>query len=144
VGVETKDLPAQKLFSFEHTGVIVTGGARGLGLCMATALLEALAPYVYCLDILPSPVEEEWQLAEQASKSFGGVIEYHQLDITDGPAVTRVMSQLFETCPVPIAAFFGAAGIQQMIPAVDYPAADFRRIMDVNVTGESEQSGAPC
>lgn len=37
---------------------------------------------------------------------------------------------------VELGGVFAAAGIQLMKEAVDYSAKDFRRIMDVNVTGE--------
>lgn len=62
---------------------------------------------------------------------------YRRLDITDAEAVAKVFEEIYEACPMPIAAFFGAAGIQQTVPALDYGATDFRRIMDVNVTGGS-------
>lgn len=129
-----------KLFSLAEQGVIVTGGARGLGLCIATSLLEASASYVYCVDILGEPAEDEWAVAERTAKEHGGKIAYHKLDITDEKAVQTVFAEIYDSCPVPIKGFFGAAGIQQMIPAVDYPAADFRRVMEVNVTGTLPRS----
>jgi len=125
------------LFSLSHTGSIVTGGARGLGLCVAQSLLEAGSPFVYCVDILPSPAEEEWIQVSKVAEERGATICYRRLDITDAEAVSKVFEEIYEACPIPIAAFFGAAGIQQMVPALDYGAADFRRIMDVNVTGGS-------
>jgi len=123
------------LFSLSQTGAIVTGGARGLGLCVAQSLIEAGSPFVYCVDILPSPAEAEWELVTKVAEEKGAAIEYRRLDITDAVAVGEVFEALYEACPVPIAGFFGAAGIQQMVPALDYAAADFRRVMDVNVTG---------
>ncbi|WWD02650.1 hypothetical protein V865_000690 [Kwoniella europaea PYCC6329] len=128
-------IPTTQLFSLANQGVIVTGGARGLGLCIATSLLESSAAQVYCVDILPSPSEEEWAVAEHTAKRFGGKIEYRRLDITDEDAVSRIFSDIYDTCQYPITGFFGAAGIQQMIPALDYPINDFRRLMEVNVTG---------
>jgi NAD(P)-dependent dehydrogenase (short-subunit alcohol dehydrogenase family) len=124
------------LFSLSQTGSIVTGGARGLGLCVAQSLLEAGSPFVYCVDILPSPAQDDWQSVSRISEERGAVIEYRRLDITDADAVTKVFEEIYDACPIPIAAFFGAAGIQQMVPALDYAAADFRRVMEVNVTGE--------
>jgi NAD(P)-dependent dehydrogenase (short-subunit alcohol dehydrogenase family) len=126
---------ANDLFSLAHQGVIVTGAARGLGLCIATSLLEARASHVYCLDILDSPLESEWQLAQSTAKSMGGRITYTKLDITDENAVQRVISEIYESCEYEISGFFGAAGIQQMIPALEYPVEQFRKMMDVNVTG---------
>lgn len=130
-------LKTPQLFSLAKQGVIVTGGARGLGLAMAISLLEASAAHVYCVDILPSPVADEWSLAQRTAKEFGSKIEYRRLDITDEEAVTSTFADIYSTCSFPVKGFFAAAGIQQMIPALDYPAKDFRRIMEVNVTGTS-------
>lgn len=48
-----------------------------------------------------------------------------------------MFAAIHDECAVPVSGVFAAAGIQQMLKAVDYPAKDFRRIMDVNVTGTS-------
>lgn len=124
----------------------MTGGARGLGLCLAIAILEAGASHVFCLDILPSPDEAEWARATQTAKQYGGKVEYRKLDITDEGAVGAMFAAIHDECAVPVSGVFAAAGIQQMLKAVDYPAKDFRRIMDVNVTGTSVrfQGGALC
>lgn len=128
--------PANDLFSLADQGVIVTGGARGLGLCIATSLLESHAAHVYSLDILESPAPIEWADAEKAAKKMGGRISYRKLDITDQAAVQRVIGEIYNECEFEIKGFFGAAGIQQMIPALEYPVEQFRKMMDVNVTGQ--------
>jgi NAD(P)-dependent dehydrogenase (short-subunit alcohol dehydrogenase family) len=128
-------VPSNKLFSLAHTAVVVTGGARGLGLATAIALLESHSPHVYCTDILPSPSEAEWEIALNTAKKYGSKVEYRQLDITNEEAVDATFESMYNDCETEIGAFFGAAGIQQQIPALDYPAKDFRRIMEVNVTG---------
>lgn len=38
-----------------------------------------------------------------------------------------------------IGGFYGAAGIVQQIPAVEYPVDHFRKLMDIIFTGESRQ-----
>jgi NADP-dependent 3-hydroxy acid dehydrogenase YdfG len=88
------------------------------------------------LDILDTPLEAEWQVALRTAKEMGGSISYRQLDITDQAAVQRVIGEIYDECQVEITGFFGAAGIQQMIPALEYPVEQFRKMMDVNVTGE--------
>jgi len=99
-------------------------------------LLESHSPHVYCTDILPSPAEAEWKIALETAEKYGSKVEYRQLDITDEETVDKTFESIYNDCETPIVAFFGAAGIQQQIPALDYPAKDFRRIMEVNVTGE--------
>lgn len=128
------------LFSLKGQGVIVTGGARGLGLCVATSLIQAGAAQVFCLDVLPEPVAGEWSAALEVCSSFGGKMLYKQLDITNSEAVQSTMSVVFDEATQPITGLFAAAGIQQMIPALDYPVDQFRRLMEVNVTGSLNQS----
>lgn len=128
-------LKTPQLFSLAKQGVIVTGAARGLGLAMAISLLEASAAHVYCVDILPSAVVDEWDLAQRTAEEFGSTIEYRRLDITDEEAVKSTFADIYSTCSYPVKGLFAAAGIQQMIPAFDYPAKDFRRVMEVNVIG---------
>jgi NAD(P)-dependent dehydrogenase (short-subunit alcohol dehydrogenase family) len=137
--VPNASIPANKLFSLSHTAVIVTGGARGLGLATAIALLESHSPHVYCTDVLPSPSEAEWKIAQETAEKYGSKVEYRQLDITNENTVDATFESMYNDCETEIGAFFGAAGIQQQIPALDYPAKDFRRIMEVNVTGEWPQ-----
>jgi hypothetical protein len=140
------------LFSLSSQGVIITGGARGLGLCVAIALLEADASAVYCLDVLPSPDEVEWPKAENIAKEKGSKIIYRKLDITDSGAVEKVVKGIYEENDseggITMSRFFGAAGIQHMCPAVDMKESDFRRVMDINVTGEvspcEDEGGADC
>jgi NAD(P)-dependent dehydrogenase (short-subunit alcohol dehydrogenase family) len=134
--VPNASIPANKLFSLSHTAVIVTGGARGLGLATAIALLESHSPHVYCTDVLPSPSEAEWKIAQETAEKYGSKVEYRQLDITNEDTVDATFESMYNDCETEIGAFFGAAGIQQQIPALDYPAKDFRRIMEVNVTGK--------
>ncbi|OWZ77694.1 short-chain dehydrogenase [Cryptococcus neoformans Bt85] len=128
-------LKTPQLFSLAKQGVIVTGAARGLGLAMAISLLEASAAHVYCVDILPSAVVDEWDLAQRTAEEFGSTVEYRRLDITDEEAVKSTFADIYSTCSYPVKGLFAAAGIQQMIPAFDYPAKDFRRVMEVNVIG---------
>jgi NAD(P)-dependent dehydrogenase (short-subunit alcohol dehydrogenase family) len=115
---------------------IVTGGARGLGLCIAVSLLEAGSPHVHCLDILQTPDATEWAVAQKTASKYGVQLSYYRVDITNETEVDQVFTKIYDDSVHPVAGFFAAAGIQQMIPALEYPIKDFRRLMEVNVTGE--------
>lgn len=128
-------IPVLDLFSLAGKAIIVTGGARGLGLCIAQSLPEASAAHVYCCDVLSQPHAEEWAQAKQVAQRYGGEIEYLQVDITDAGMVDDVVGRIYEQSEEEVCGLFAAAGIQQMTAALDYTPEDFRRIMDVNVTG---------
>lgn len=63
----TKRLPE---FNLNDKVVLVTGGARGLGLVQAEALLEAGAT-VYALDRLPEPSPDFYRVQKRAAEELG-------------------------------------------------------------------------
>ena len=62
---------------------------------------------------------------------------YNQLDITNGPEVQTLFSKLFSSAQssAPVRGLFHAAGIQLLMPALDYKPEQIRKIIDVNTTG---------
>lgn len=126
-----------KLFSLQGKTVAITGAARGLGINLATAVVEA-GGSVACLDVLPSPAAEEWSLLTKLALATKTSTSYRQCDVTDEAAVERAVAEIAAEARDGGAPFWGivaCAGIQQQLPAFDYPAADFERILRVNVTG---------
>jgi len=129
--------PTFNLFSLEGKTIAVTGGGRGLGITLALAIVEA-GGNVACLDILETPSPEEWAVLTKLAKASRRSVSYHKCDVTDESAVEEVMNSIAQEADTLKAPFWGAvacAGIQQQIAALDYPAADFDRILRVNVTG---------
>ena len=128
--------PGSSLFSLDGRTVVVTGAGRGLGITLASAVLDAGGD-VICLDVLPKPSEVEWT-ALTVSENHKGHATYHQCDITKEEQVrtilTRAASEASER-EKPIRGLISCAGIQQMVDAIDYPVNDFKRILEVNVTG---------
>lgn len=125
------------LFSLANRTVAVTGGARGLGLNMAIAIAES-GGNVACIDILEQPPVEDWAQLQKAATANKVHISYHRCDVTaekDVEDVLELISADAETLGAPFSGMIAAAGITQLIPALDYPAADFDRVMRVNVTG---------
>ncbi|KAI1357735.1 short chain dehydrogenase [Xylaria arbuscula] len=125
------------LFTLAGRLVVITGGGRGLGIALAGAVLEA-GGHVACLDILKAPAAEEWAALQKMAKQSSLEVTYRECDITDEEALAKVMDEIDADATRVGAQFHGVvacAGIQQRIPAVEYPAADFERIQRVNVTG---------
>ena len=130
-------LAAPGLFSLQGKTVAITGGARGLGITLATAVVEARGS-VACLDILETPSAEEWAVLTKLAAAQGSTVSYTRCDVTDEVAVHQVMDSIALSAEAAGAPFWGTiacAGIQQQLPALEYPAADFNRILGVNVTG---------
>lgn len=126
-----------KLFSLEGKTVAITGGARGLGITLAIAVAEA-GGSVACLDILEEPSAEEWAQLNKVATVNSSSASYRRCDVTNETSVEETMNAVAAEAERNGAPFWGCiacAGIQQQLSAFDYPAADFDRILKVNVTG---------
>ncbi|KAJ9653933.1 hypothetical protein H2201_009076 [Coniosporium apollinis] len=138
---ESEQTPANAahstLFSLSNKTIAITGGGRGLGITLAAAVLEA-GGHAACLDILETPSAVEWAALQKTVNLTGLHVSYHQCDITNEEQLSHILDEIAAGGMRLQAPFYGAiacAGIQQKIPAVDYPAADFERILRVNVLG---------
>ncbi|KAL7419980.1 hypothetical protein Q5752_004943 [Cryptotrichosporon argae] len=135
--------PAPALFSLANRTVVVTGGARGLGLSVARACLESGAD-MFCLDLVPSPSSADWASAASLAASHGARLTYAAVDVTDPPAVDAAIARAFATArpDYPVRGLFHAAGIQRLCPALDVPATAFTQVIDVNLSGAFHVSRA--
>lgn len=134
-----KAISGQELFSLSNKTVAITGGGRGLGLTLAFAVVEAGA-HVACLDILPEPEPEaeDWARLTKTASARNLTATYYRCDVTSEVELKTILESIAETGAQNGAEFSGVvacAGIQQKVPALEYPAADFERILRVNVTG---------
>ncbi|KKZ68871.1 alcohol dehydrogenase [[Emmonsia] crescens] len=120
-------------FSLKNKVYVVTGGARGLGLCMAEAMTEAGAE-VHCLDILEEPAPEFIETQELAARSHVGSLYYHHVDVREtkflNDTIVKIAGRHHR-----MDGLVAAAGVQQIMPAIDCTAEDITRIMDVNYIG---------
>lgn len=111
--------------------VLVSGAARGLGLTMASALLEAGAT-VYALDRLPSPTPPFDAL--QSRFSSPSRLHYRQIDVRNVPQLNRIVEEIGDK-EGRMDGLIAAAGIQQETSALEYTKEDANRMFEVNVTG---------
>ncbi|RFU23847.1 Gluconate 5-dehydrogenase, partial [Scytalidium lignicola] len=120
-------------FSLADKVVIVSGGARGLGLVQAEALLEAGAT-VHVIDRLDEPSPDFDRVSSRAVSDLGTSLTYHQVDVRDTDALNAIVEEI-ATKHGRIDGLVAAAGIQQETPALEYTAADANKMLEVNVTG---------
>ena len=125
------------LFSLQGKTIAITGGGRGLGLTLAFAVIEA-GGHAALLDLLPSPSEPEYSALSKLAKASSLTVSYRTCDVTSEADVTRVLDEIDaegEKLGAPLGGMVACAGIQQRVPALEYEASDFERILRVNVVG---------
>lgn len=106
---------------------IVTGGSRGIGLAVVTALHE-LGARVVIADVLDDA-------GRDAAASFDdGRVEYGRLDVTDTAAVERFFAEVVERHGR-LDVLVTSAGIANHQPSLELDAAGWRRVLEVNATG---------
>ncbi|WP_018465736.1 SDR family NAD(P)-dependent oxidoreductase [Calidithermus timidus] len=116
-------------FKLDHRVAVVTGGARGIGLAIATALAEAGASVV--IAELEAAIGER---SERELKARGLKAEFRPLDVTQSAQADALAKALFaEYGRVDI--LVNNAGICRNTPALETPDAEWLQIFDVNVNG---------
>ncbi|KAJ0417927.1 hypothetical protein BJY00DRAFT_325314 [Aspergillus carlsbadensis] len=133
----TPATPGASLFTLSRRTIAITGGGRGLGITLAAAVLEAGGD-VACLDLLPVPSAEEWVGIQKLAAAQGLQATYTQCDITDEVATQAALENIAAVGlerGMPLRGAITCAGIQQMVPALEYPVDMWRKMLDVNVVG---------
>ncbi|KAL7662235.1 hypothetical protein ACMYSQ_001584 [Aspergillus niger] len=120
-------------FSLAGKVFAVTGGARGLGLSMAEALVEA-GGRVYCLDRLAEPDEEFHAAEARANPDFGGSLHYRRMDVTDDANTEAVMADIAEQNNR-LDGLVAAAGINCVASAIDHTPKNVDDVIHINYTG---------
>ncbi|KAH3669254.1 hypothetical protein OGAPHI_001375 [Ogataea philodendri] len=115
----------------------VTGGARGLGLNLICAILEVGGSAI-AFDLLPEPVSKEWSAAKALAEENGGSLTFNQLNVSNEAEVEELLPKLAEQAASagrPIHGLVNCAGVNQALPAIDYPLDLYRKIVDINFIG---------
>ncbi|KIP06008.1 hypothetical protein PHLGIDRAFT_128540 [Phlebiopsis gigantea 11061_1 CR5-6] len=126
-------------FSLADRVALVSGGNRGLGLEMALALVEAGARAVYCVDLPAEPCEEWLKVreyaAQMAGKAGAGRLEYVSGNVTDQAAMWKIGQDIGDKEGRLDACIAAAGVLKDHTNCLEYPASQFRQVMDVNVNG---------
>ena len=112
---------------FDLTGrvAVVTGGAQGIGLAIATALAESGAVVVIA--------DRNATLGKTAAGGLAGA-SFVELNVTDAAATRRVADELAARHGK-IDILVNNAGIARNSAAIDTPDAEWREVIDVNLNG---------
>jgi NAD(P)-dependent dehydrogenase (short-subunit alcohol dehydrogenase family) len=108
---------------------IITGGARGLGYSLATALAGS-GMRIGLLDLLPSVKAS----AERLAAEYGVEARGWVVDVTDAGAIDAVFSDAETELGTP-SVLITAAGITTWGDSVDVPSETWRKVLAVNLDG---------
>lgn len=117
------------LFSLRGKTALVTGSARGLGNRIAQGLLDAGATVV-----LNDVSESALDAAAAAFLKTGIATPVSAFDITDEAQVVSAVETI-ERNVGPIDILVNNAGIHRRNSLMDMPAEDWRKVVDVDLTG---------
>lgn len=118
-----------ELFSLKGRLALVTGSAQGLGFTIARGMLDAGARMV--LSDVSAPALER---ARAALRDAGYDVSTRVFDISNEAQVASAVASIEEEVG-PIDILVNNAGIHRRGPLIDMPVEDWRKVIDVNLSG---------
>jgi len=122
-------MDSSKLFDLSGKTALITGSSEGLGLAMARGLAAAGARIV-----LNGRDEKKLAKAAKALAESGRQVKAHAFDVADEKAVLAAFEH-FDAEGVEIDVLINNAGVQFRKPMVDLTTEEWRRVVDIHLTG---------
>ncbi len=119
-----------EMFSLEDKKGFITGAARGIGKCLATAFAEMGADVA----IVDLDFAEAEKTAAEIAKKYSRKVVAIKCDVTDGDDVQKMMNTYMAQYGV-VDFAINNAGIANVFEADKISAADFKKVVDVNLNG---------
>jgi gluconate 5-dehydrogenase len=116
------------LFDLRGRTALVTGSSQGLGFALARGLAQAGAALV-----LNGRDEAKLAAAADTLRAEGARVAIARFDVTDGEAARRAVEQV-ETEFAPVDILVNNAGIQRRAPLAEMTEAQWREVVDTNLT----------
>ncbi len=117
------------LFRLDGKVALVTGASYGIGMAMAKALAQAGATIVF-----NDRNQEKIETALHEYRDSGIEARGYLFDVTDEKAVRKHIDKISSEVGV-IDILVNNAGIIKRIPALEMNAAEFREVIDIDLTG---------
>ena len=114
------------LFDLSGRKALITGSSQGIGLAIARGLASAGAEVV-----LNGRDPAKTEAAAQALRTAGFMATASAFDVTKVAAVRAAVEAIEAAGPIGI--LVNNAGIQHRAPMVDFPEAEYHRVMTTNV-----------
>jgi 3-oxoacyl-[acyl-carrier protein] reductase len=108
--------------------IFITGGARGIGRAIADAFAHEQA-----IVSLADSHSENLQSAVGELRAAGTAAHGHLLDVTDAGAVASAVDEAERRAPIDV--LVNNAGIAMETSFLDLPLPEWRRVLEVNLTG---------
>ncbi len=118
-----------ELFDLSARVALVTGSSRGLGLILARGLAQSGATVV-----LNGRNTETLDLAVNTLREEGFSVAGYPFDVVNRERVKEQVSRI-ETEVGPIDILVNNAGIQSRAPTAEMEESEWRRVLDINLTG---------
>jgi gluconate 5-dehydrogenase len=119
---------ANPLFDLTGRTALVTGSSQGLGLAMARGLAQAGAALV-----LNGRDEKKLAATAETLRAEGTRVATAAFDVTDGAAAERAVARI-EAEFAPLDILVNNAGIQRRAPLAEMTEAQWREVIDTNLT----------
>ncbi|RNA61537.1 gluconate 5-dehydrogenase [Chryseobacterium nematophagum] len=117
------------LFDLSGKLAVITGGTHGLGMAMAEGLAAAGAELAIT-STTPSKLEQALHFYQEKGYKATGYL----FDVTDEREAAQKVA-LMEATHGKIDILINNAGIIKRVPAIDMDVEDFRKVIDVDLTG---------
>ena len=116
------------VFDIRGRTALVTGSSRGIGRALAQGLVEA-----GCSVALHGRDPETLQQAAAELAGAGGRVHHVAFDVTDGEAVEAGVAAV-EAELGALDILVNNAGVQHRAPLLDFPEAEWHRVLETNLT----------
>lgn len=134
--IASTDPPTRALARFTISGhCMLTGGAGTLALASARALLEHGASGVALFDLSATLASSASTITALQSDFPDRVISTHICDVTSAESVSAAFASAIATHGPQISTLCCFAGIVGCVPSISTTPSEFRKVLDVNLTG---------